>query len=485
MHREDMRVPVQPTPQDHGGEGEVQTTCTSFCTNGSQSCGKVMLVRVRAGSLKDSVLVYAILDDQSNRTLASTALLDKLGVTTKERPYKLSSCAGTVMASGRTAEGLYVQSFDRKTTLGLPSVLECSLPEDISEIPTPEVARNYLHLQSIASHLPPYHSNANIGLLIGRDVPQAHHVLDQIVGKPSAPFAQQLSLGWAVIGEVCLDGKHRPLGVRVNKTYVTSGGRGTIFEPCFNKYTIQERENLGVDVFARTKDDEKQGMSVEDKKFISLMEASFKKVDGHWSAPLPFKDSKSSPPSNFVQALRRAHLLQRSMDKNPQKKDHMVKFMAKLFETGAAERAPPIEEGRSRWYLPLFGVYHPRKPDKIRGVFDSSAIFQGFSLNSMLLSCPDLTNSLIGILIRFCRDSCPITADIEQMFYQFNVDEQHRDFLRFLWFEDNNPEKGLVEYRMTVHGFGNSPSPAVATYGLRKTVTGCEQDIIDSERFLR
>ncbi|GFR64086.1 Gag-pol fusion polyprotein, partial [Elysia marginata] len=157
--------------------------------------------------------------------------------------------------------------------------------------------------------------------------------------------------------------------------------------------------------------------------------------------------------TSLIEALRRAHLLHKSMDKNPQKKDHMVKFMAKLFETGAAERAPPIEEGRSRWYryLPLFGVYHPRKPDKIRGVFDSSAIFQGFSLNSMLLSGPDLTNNLIGILIRFRRDSRPITADIEQMFYQFNVDEQHRDFLRFLWFEDNKPEKGLVEYRMTVH----------------------------------
>ena len=32
------------------------------------------------------------------------------------------------------------------------------------------------------------------------------------------------------------------------------------------------------------------------------------------------------------------------------------------------------------WYLPHFGVYHPRKPDQIRVVFDSSAEYQGVSL---------------------------------------------------------------------------------------------------------
>ncbi len=59
-------------------------------------------------------------------------------------------------------------------------------------------------------------------------------------------------------------------------------------------------------------------------------------------------------------------------------------------------------------------------------------------------------------------------ADIEQMFYSFLVREDHRDYLRFLWYEDNDMDKDLVEYRMRVHVFGNSPSPAIATYGLRK-----------------
>lgn len=43
--------------------------------------------------------------------------------------------------------------------------------------------------------------------------------------------------------------------------------------------------------------------------------------------------------------------------------------------------------------------------------------------------------------------------------------------MRFLWHRDNDPDKELVEYRMCKHVFGNSLSPAIATYGLRKAVS--------------
>lgn len=62
------------------------------------------------------------------------------------------------------------------------------------------------------------------------------------------------------------------------------------------------------------------------------------------------------------------------------------------------------------------------------------------------------------------------------MFYCFKVCEEHRNFLRFLWFEDNDPTKPTAEYRMTVHMFGNSPSPAVAIYGLRRAALQGEEE---------
>lgn len=66
------------------------------------------------------------------------------------------------------------------------------------------------------------------------------------------------------------------------------------------------------------------------------------------------------------------------------------------------------------------------------------------------------------------------TADIEHMFYCFVVREDHRDFIRFLWYEDNDLSKDVVDYRMRVHVFRNSPSPAVAIFGLRMAAKEAE-----------
>lgn len=112
--------------------------------------------------------------------------------------------------------------------------------------------------------------------------------------------------------------------------------------------------------------------------------------------------------------------------------EHFLEFMKKVFENDQAELAPELGEHQERWYLPLFGVYHPQKPNQIRVVFYSSAKYDGVSLNDVLLSGPDLNNSLLGVLMRFRRENIAVTADIQQMFYAFVVREDHQDYLRFL-----------------------------------------------------
>ena len=153
---------------------------------------------------------------------------------------------------------------------------------------------------------------------------------------------------------------------------------------------------------------------------------------------------------------------------NPDKEKEFCAFMEKIFEKGHAEPAPPLKAHEERWYLPIFGVFYPKKY-KIRVVFDSSAKFLGVSLNDVLMTGPDLTNSLIGVLLKFRKDREAITADIEQMFFNFYVHEVDRNFLRFLWFKDNNIDKELVELIMCAHVFSNLSSPAVATFGLHKS----------------
>ena len=257
----------------------------------------------------------------------------------------------------------------------------------------------------------------------------------------------------------------------MNKTHVLNNGRSTTLEPCDSKLFIQEKtcqhvNGLCSEIFCTTANDETPGLSTEDRHFIELMNREFKRdVHGKWTAPLPFCSNRSVLPNNHSQAMRRAMILDSSLKKNPTKLGHALEFMKNIFDRNHAEVAPPLKPNEECWYLPIFGVCHPLKPEKICMVFDSSACFQDLFLNSVLLSGPYLTNSLIGVLVRFRMETIAVLADIEQMFYCFGVAEKkHRNFLRFIWYTNNDPTKPLIEYRMTVQVFGNTPSSAVATW---------------------
>lgn len=69
--------------------------------------------------------------------------------------------------------------------------------------------------------------------------------------------------------------------------------------------------------------------------------------------------------------------------------------MIELIEKGYAIKCNETDtKSQTLWYLPHNGVYHSKKPDKIRVVFDCSSVFRGESLNKNLLQGPVLTNSL-------------------------------------------------------------------------------------------
>lgn len=100
--------------------------------------------------------------------------------------------------------------------------------------------------------------------------------------------------------------------------------------------------------------------------------------------------------------------------------------MKKIFDNRHAEVALPLEENEQCWYMSTFGVYHPQKPRNIRVVFNSSAKYFGTSLTDVLLSGPDLNDSLVGVLIRFRKEQVAVITDIQQMLHCFLVHRDHR-----------------------------------------------------------
>ena len=217
----------------------------------------------------------------------------------------------------------------------------------------------------------------------------------------------------------------------------------------------------------------RKGMSVEDRESLDKMKNSVCLIDlknGHYSVGMLWKNEDPWLPDNRRMAEVRLQSLKRKLkrDENFHRKNR--DFMDSLVSKGYARKLTAEEaERRSRktWYLPHHGVFHPQKKDKIRVVFDAAALHDGVSLNSQLRQGPDLTNSLLGFLLRFRQDPAALVADIEGMFNQVKVPPEDADALRFLWWEDNNLEQPS-EFEMTTHIFGASDSPSFANFCLKR-----------------
>ncbi len=451
----------------------ITTTCTEICGDkpGGRSCSKICLANIYVnGHPNKKVKAYILIDDQSNCSLATPQLFNMLNIDGERFPYTLRTCAGTMQTEGRHASGLVIETLCGHKRHLLPTVTKCNaIPDNKDEIPTPAI--------------PEFQSDAEILLLVGRDVPPVHKVRESRNGKGDSPWAQREDLGWVILGNACLGIARKPKDLTSCKTNLLQNGRPSILEPCSNAFRVNRptptkprkesftqgsfEEGLASEVFECTKLDNIPGLYVEDRKFIEIMDAGMEKNEsGSWVAPRRFCNKVTHLPNSHHEALNRLKSTRRTLERKPEMKEHYFAFMQKILDNGHAEPVlvSKLNTPKPLWYLPHFVVYHPQKPNKIRVIFDSAA-----EVNKLLLSGPDLTNSLLGVLLHFRQNPTAFMADVEQMFHFFVVKEEHRDFLRFLWYKDNRPDGAVIEYQMKVHLFGNTSSPAVAAFSLRKT----------------
>ena len=75
-------------------------------------------------------------------------------------------------------------------------------------------------------------------------------------------------------------------------------------------------------------------------------------------------------------------------------------------------------------------------------------------------------------------------ADVEKMFQQVKVEPIDCDALRFLWWEEGDLTKRVVDHQMLVHQFGATSSPCCASFALKKMAsdnkTGYDVQTIDT-----
>lgn len=148
-----------------------------------------------------------------------------------------------------------------------------------------------------------------------------------------------------------------------------------------------------------------------------------------------------------------------------------VKVMDRHLECGYVVPVPAHQLAityQPRWYLPHHAVINPKKPDKIRVVFDCASRYRNVCLNDHLLQGPNITTSLVKVLLRFRRDRVALASDIQEMFLQVKIPEHDRGALRFLWWKNGDLDDKMIELQMAVHPFGATSSPFCASLALKK-----------------
>ena len=121
-------------------------------------------------------------------------------------------------------------------------------------------------------------------------------------------------------------------------------------------------------------------------------------VNGHYELPLPWRHDYQLLPNNKIAATKRLNSLKKRLSLDPKLKARYVEQMQIILRKGYAEEVPKEEiENNSRiWYIPHHPVFNPKKPEKLRIVYDCAASYSGVSLNRVLMQGPDLVNSIVS-----------------------------------------------------------------------------------------
>ncbi|XP_053699354.1 uncharacterized protein LOC128746327 [Sabethes cyaneus] len=395
------------------------------------------------------VNTYAFLDEGSSLTLIENGIAEQLGVNGATQPLCLRWTGNTSRIEEKskivslTVSGAGSQK--RFKMSNVRTVSNLNLPSQSFQME--EAAKQFDHLKQLPIQS---YRNAVPKLLIGLDNLHLAVPLKSREGTGNGPIAVKTRLGW------CAYGKQQP-GVNDEHSF-------HICECTTNKELhdavkqFYEIEEIGSgNVTLRSK---------EEQCALDLLAQTTVRVGQKFETGLLWKDPDVELPDSYTMALRRLECLERKMLRDPSLKANVLQqmqdFVKKVYIHKATTDELKEADPRRIWYLPIGVVTNPKKPGKIRIVWDAAAKVSGVSLNSVLMKGPDQLVPLLGVLFRFRQFKVAVCSDVKEMFLQIRMRATDKHAQRILWRTDtvHDPEIFLVD----VATFGSTCSPASAQF---------------------
>ena len=169
-----------------------------------------------------------------------------------------------------------------------------------------------------------------------------------------------------------------------------------------------------------------------------------------YSFALPFKENRPMLADNYQLCLNRLQKLKERLSKTPHLLKEHIKVFHEYLNLGITEKVKNEGIADEVVYLPHKDVIkEDRSTAKLRIVFHASVKYKGTSSrNEVLYKEPCLNADLYSLLLKFRIYPIAVTSDKEKVYFQISINEEHRDFLRFLWYSDLS-EEIVSKYRFT------------------------------------
>ena len=381
-----LHVELPPKAQELSGDQKLRSEVVSSCSaagavdldepetkESKESFLAIIPVKVRRNNGCKVIETYAFLDTGSTKSFCSENLMDQLYGACRETVMKVKTLNHEESICTHELKDLVVSGLDGNSeNILIPSIYTSEIPVSRGHIPVQKDLEKWPHLSDVV--LPSL--EAGIDLLIGYDIADAYTPLEVRTGPKGTPHATRSRLGWIPWNIAKTDIDH------VNVNFIESKA-----QEIRNLETLMENA-INMDFPERAVDDKREH-SRDDALFLEKVDRSINLVDNHYQIDLPFREPIVRFPNNLEQAENCLHSLKSRMGKNSQFREDYKSFMFKILDKGYAEKIPENRKTRDDgkvWHIPHHGVYHPRKKDKIRVVFDYAS--RGLSVNKML-ECKD------------------------------------------------------------------------------------------------
>ncbi|XP_053691664.1 uncharacterized protein LOC128740164 [Sabethes cyaneus] len=211
----------------------------------------------------------------------------------------------------------------------------------------------------------------------------------------------------------------------------------------------------------------------DDKRAREIMETTTRRVNGLFETGLLWKFDSFSFPDSYPIAVRRMKALEKRFSKDPvlagKVRETITQYESKGYALLITSEELQSTDPSKVWYLPLGVVQNPKKPNKIRLIWDAKARAGEVSFNDMLMPGPDLLVALVAVLLRFRQRNIAVVGDIREMFHQILIRNEDKQSQSFLY----QPSEELPPqiYVMNVATFGATCSPSLAQFVKNKNAS--------------